>query len=81
LRGVAETRHAEAAQVRNDDAAALRRQFRRDIHIRVNAVGKAVQQDRNRAIRGALLIPGDIENTGTAADDTDDRRNQTSPMP
>ena len=51
-------------RARDDDAAALRCQLRGDICIGVNVIGKAVQEDRNRTIRGALLIIGDVENAG-----------------
>ena len=51
-RRVAKTRRAEAAQIGNDDAAALRGQLRGDIDIGVNVVGKAVQQDRDRPSAG-----------------------------
>ena len=61
---VAKARRTEAAQIGNDDAAALRGELRRDIDIAVNVIGKAVQQDRDRSVRGTFLVIGNVEDTG-----------------
>ena len=52
--GVAEARRAVAAQIGNEHAESGLGQRRRDVVIRVDIVGKAVQQDDGEAGRRAL---------------------------
>jgi len=63
-RGIAKTRRAEAPQIGNDDAAALRGELGRNIDIAVNVVGKAVQQDRDRPVHGPRFVISYVEDTG-----------------
>ena len=66
-RGVAELAkpgRAVAAQIGNDDAAALRGQLRRDVDIGMDVVGEAVHQHHGRSIGGPRLVIGDVEDAG-----------------
>ena len=62
--GVAKPGRAVAAQIGNDDAAALGSQLRRDVDIGMNVVGEAMHQHHGRSIGGTRLVIGDAEDTG-----------------
>ena len=63
-RGIAKPRRTVAAQIGNDDAAALRGQLRRDVDIGVNVIGKAVHQHHGRPVGRSRLVIGNVENAG-----------------
>ena len=63
-RGIAKPSRSVAAQIGNDDAAALRRQLRRDVDIGMNVVGETVHQHHSRPAGGPRLVIGDVEHAG-----------------
>ena len=62
--GIEKTGRAIAAQIRNDGAATFGGESRRDVHIGMNVVGKAVQKHDGRTVRRTLLVIGNIKDAG-----------------
>jgi hypothetical protein len=63
-RGIEESGRSIAPQIGHDDAAALRGKDGRHVDVRVDVVGKAVQQHRDRSIGRPGLVIGDVEHAG-----------------